>query len=150
MSIKVTVTIPDYLVSRFEALSDELGLSKQDTFLHCLTESVTAKKQPSGPTAHIPDPENVEEQDLYMLSQPERLKIYTFNDDGSCLRGEELGELHEIKKGDRFSWVKFSRLSKQYENGEIAEGWERGKNGKLCEPCFEIARAGYNDGHKFF
>lgn len=143
--MRVTVTVPSYMIPKFEALSAELGLSKQDTFLHCLTESVMTNGKPAAPTAEIPEGENGPDEDLYMLARPERLKVYGFPDDGLCLRGEEIGEFHELQRGDRFSWVKFSRLSK-----EGADGWELGKNGKLCEPCFEIARAQYNDGHKFF
>lgn len=133
--MRVTVTIPAYLEKPFEVLSTELGLSKQDTFLHCLTESVTGKlHKPSGPTAHSPAVQKDDTPDLYMVSGPERLKAYTFNDPGTCLRGEEIGELHEIERGDRYAWVKFSRHSK---DGQ--EGWEYGKNGKLCESCHSIA-----------
>lgn len=130
--MRVTVTIPVYLERHFEQLSDELGLSKQDTFLHLLTDSVTGTRvKPSGPTAGISRGQSAE--DLYFLAPPERLKRYTFSDPGSCLRGEEIGEYHEIERGDLYAWLKFSRHSKK-----DVEGWEEGKNGKLCEACHPI------------
>lgn len=139
--MRVAVTIPAYLVPKFEQLSIDLGLSKQDTLLHCLTESVTGNKvKPSGPTADYLDV-----PDLYMLAAPERLKVYTFNDPGSCLRGEEIGEYHAIERGDKYAWQKFSRHSK-----DGVEGWENGKNGKLCAECQPVALRLWSDGDKSF
>lgn len=141
--MRVTVTVPAYLEKQFEALSDDLGLSKQDTFLHCLSSVLvwqTPLPKPSGPTAHTQAA-----PDIYMLAAPERLKIYTFSDSGSCLRGEEIGEFHEIERGAKYSWLKFSRHSK---DGQ--EGWENGKNGKLCEFCHPIALQLWNDGIRSF
>lgn len=141
--MRVTVTIPAYLEKQFVALSTELGLSNQDTFLHCLTNALAWKSvlpEPSGPTARTTFALDLPEvPDLYLAAAPEPLKVYTFNDAGSCLRGEEIGEYHEIKRGDRYSWQKFSRHSK-----EGAEGWEIGKNGKLCEACHPIVRDLWN------
>lgn len=146
--MRVTVTIPAYLEKQFEQLSDELGLSRQDTFLHCLTNALAWKKalpEPSGPTATMLDTSDPEVPDLFMLAAPERLRVYTFNDPGSCLRGEEIGEYHEIERGDRYAWQKFSRHSKK-----DAEGWEQGKNGKLCEACHPIALRLWANGDKSF
>lgn len=145
--MRVTVTIPAYLEKKFEVLSDELGLSKQDTILHCVTDSVTGKShKPSDPTARVPDPlDGFNREDLYMLAPPERLRVYTFNDPGSCLRGEEIGEYHEIERGDKYAWLKFSRHSKK-----DAEGWENGKNGKLCESCQPIALDLWNSSVRSF
>lgn len=148
--MRVTLTVPAYLEKQFEQLSDELGLSKQDTFLHCLTNALAWKAalpQPSGPTARIPDADLAElnKDDLYMLAAPEMLRVYTFSTPGSCLRGEEIGEYHEINRGDKYAWQKFSRHSKQ-----DAEGWELGKNGKLCETCHPVARELWSAGHKSF
>jgi len=144
--MRVPVTIPAYLVPKFEQLMDELGLSKQDTLLHCLTESVTRKTAvPSGATAHMLETPDPEVPDLFMLAPPERLKVYTFNDRGSCLRAEEIGEYHEIEHGDRYAWQKFSRHSKK-----DVEGWEQGKNGKLCESCHAIALRLWEGGDKSF
>lgn len=137
--MRVTVTVPAYLERQFEVMSEELGLSRQDTLLHCFTVALAVKADP---------PELAAEQelpDLYMLSAPERLKIYTFSDSGSCLRGEEIGEYHEIERGDKYAWVRFSRHSK-----EGAEGWELGKNGKLCESCYPYALRMWTDGNKSF
>jgi hypothetical protein len=87
----------------------------------------------------------LDKEDLYMLAPPERLKIYTFTDSGSCLRGEEIGEYHEIERGDKYAWVRFSRHSK-----EGVEGWETGKNGKLCGTCQPIAVELWFSGTKTF
>ena len=80
-----------------------------------------------------------------MLAPPERLKVYTFSEPGSCLRGEEIGEYHEIVRGDKYAWQKFSRHTK-----DGTEGWEQGKNGKLCEPCFDITLRLWTNGDKSF
>lgn len=144
--MRVTVTIPLYMEKHFERLSDELGLSKQDTFLHLLTESVARNwSKPPVPTAELPERDFGNENDLYMLAAPERLKVYTFSDPGSCLRGEEIGEYHKIEAGDKYAWQKFSRHSK-----DGFEGWETGKNGKLCEACQPIALELWFSGSKNF
>lgn len=146
--MRVTVTVPAYLERQFEQLGTDLGLSKQDTFLHCLTNALAWKAalpEPSGPTAALSYGEISEVPDLYMLAAPERLKVYTFIDSGSCLRGEEIGEYHAIERGDKYAWQKFSRHSK-----EGVEGWEDGKNGKLCESCQPIALQVWASGARSF
>lgn len=142
--MRVTVTVPAYLEKRFEQLASAQGLSNQETFLFCFMQTIGSKinsaaPEPSGPTAHMLDTPDPEVPDLYMMAPPERLRVYTFKDSASCLRGEEIGEYHEIERGDRFAWQKFSRHSKK-----DAEGWEQGKNGKLCEPCFGIVSERWN------
>jgi hypothetical protein len=140
--MRVTVTVPAYLEKQFEQLRSDLGLSNQDTFLHCLTNALAWKAalpDPSGPTGV----DAKSEKDVYLLNAPERLKIYTFATESFCVRGEELGELHSIERGQRYGWVNFSRHSK-----EGVEGWENGKNGKLCEACHSIVLQNWMTGDK--
>lgn len=141
--MRVTVTVPAYLERQFEQLGADLGLSKQDTFLHCLTNALAWKA--AVPEPSVPTADDSSSHDLYMLAPPERLKIYTFSDPGSCLRGEEIGEYHAIERGDKYAWQKFSRHSK-----EGVEGWEDGKNGKLCESCQPIALQLWASGARSF
>lgn len=140
MALRVTVTIPAYLEQQFDQLSNELGLSRQDTFLHCFTNTMAWKNV-------FPSSVEIAEDgpDLYMIAPPERPKPYPFSEPGICLRGEETGEFHEIERGDMFAWVKFSRHSKTG-----ADGWEKGKNGKLCEDCQPIALQLWQSGQKHF
>ena len=151
--MQFTMTIRAPLEKQFNQLCASLGFTAQETLEYCFTNelvrvstSVTGNGvKPSGPTAQMPAGENSTDEDLYMLAAPERLKVYTFNDPGSCLRGEEIGEYHAIERGDKYAWQKFSRHSK-----DGVEGWENGKNGKLCAECQPVALRLWSDGDKSF
>lgn len=142
-SLSFSVTIPPHLVRKFNRIENELGCTRQQAILTCITEYADRVTKPSivaGPSTDLE-----EDRDLYMLSAPERLKVYTFSDKSFCLMAEEMGDYHPIDHGDKYSWLTFSRDSKKN-----AEGWEKGKNGKLCLDCYPIASAMWNEGKKYF
>jgi len=77
-----------------------------------------------------------------MRSAPERVKpLPKLENSQVCIRGQEIGEDHIIEPGELFAWVRFSRDSQPAD-------WI--KNGKLCRPCWEIAKDMWDRGDMYF